>query len=119
MGIELIEISILYSSEFYLKRCGSLIVRVLEFPATTPPLACSCNYSTTIVFTGALRRGLAGVDTLYCFNTVGVIILALVPVQTTFPFDDFFATLFAVPSSFASCFSAALARLSSVLFARS
>jgi hypothetical protein len=119
MGIESIKISILYNSEFYLKRCDSLIIRVLEFPATTPPLTCSCNYSTTTVFIGALRRGLASVDTLYCFDTVGAIILALVLIQTAFLFDNFFATLFAVPSSFASYFLAALARLSSVLFARS
>ncbi len=119
MGIESTEVSILYSSEFYLKRYGSLIVRMLDFPATTPPLACSYNCSTTIVFIGALRRGIASVDTLYCFDTVGVIVLALVPVQTAFSFDDFLATLFAAPSSFASCFSTALARLSSAFWARS
>jgi hypothetical protein len=94
-------------------------MRVLDLPAATPPSAFSCNYFTTTGFMGTLRRGLAGVDTLYCFDTVGVIFLTLFPVQTAFPADDFFATLFAVPSSFASCFSAALARLSSAFFARS
>jgi hypothetical protein len=78
MGIELIKILILYSSEFYLKYCDSLIVRVLEFLATTPPLIYSCNYSIIIVFISALCRGLAGVDILYYFNMVEIIILALV-----------------------------------------
>ena len=80
MGIELIKILILYSSEFYLKYYGSLIIRVLEFPATTPPLAYSYNYSITIVFIGTLYRGLAGVNILYYFNIVGIIILALIPI---------------------------------------
>ena len=80
MGIELIKILILYNLKFYLKYYGSLIIRVLEFPATTPPLAYSYNYSTTIVFIGALYRGLAGINTLYYFNTIGIIILVLIPV---------------------------------------
>jgi hypothetical protein len=104
---------------FYLKRYNNLIVQVLDLPVTTPPSAFSCNCSTTTGFISALRHGLASVDTLYCFNTVGAIFLALFPVQTAFPADDFYATLIAAPSSFASCFSAALARLSSTFLARS
>jgi hypothetical protein len=92
---------------------------VLDLPAATPLSAFSCNCFITIGFMDALCRGLAGVDTLCCFDTVGIIFLALFPVQTAFPADDFFATLFAVPSFFASYFSVALARLSSVFFARS
>jgi hypothetical protein len=53
-------------------------MRVLEFSAITPLLVYSCNYSITIVFTSALCRNLASVDTLYYFNIVGIIILALV-----------------------------------------
>jgi hypothetical protein len=94
-------------------------VRVLDLLAATPPSAFSCNCSTTTGFMGALRRGLAGVDTLCCFNTVRAIFLALFLVQTAFLADDFFATLFVALSSFASYFSAALARLSSAFFARS
>jgi hypothetical protein len=78
MGIELTKVLILYSLEFYLNRYNSLIIRVLDFPAITPPLVCSYNYSTTIVFIGALRYGITSVDTLYYFDTVRAIILALV-----------------------------------------
>jgi hypothetical protein len=78
MGIELTKVSILYSSEFYLKRYSNLIVRVLDFPVITPPLMCSCNCSTIIVFISALYYGLANIDTLYCFDMVRAIVLALV-----------------------------------------
>jgi hypothetical protein len=52
-------------------------MRVFNLPVTTPLLAFSCNYSIIIGFIDTLRRGLTSIDTLYCFNTVEVIFLAL------------------------------------------
>jgi hypothetical protein len=51
-------------------------MRVLDLLAIIPLSVFSCNYST-IGFIDTLCYSLVNVDTLYYFNTVGIIFLAL------------------------------------------
>jgi hypothetical protein len=103
---------------FYLKRCGRVIVRVLDFVCATPDTTPSLLRATTSCNTGTFAGRIALVGTFRRIDTVEAGFFALETVETSFFCGAFLGDLFAIAISFANCdctaFASALVFLSAL-----